>query len=467
MAMTTRDEPILQQENNSSATPAAPATELATATRRGLAPQFTAWLVLLGSFAIFCSLAYLVINFVNDLLSQSFEYREAHVQTVSERDANIFVLRRGQTNPILINGEEVIREGDEIRTDKTTEAVLVFFDGSRVEIAANSKIRLEESRVNIRNFRRTEKRLIIQVLDGQARVTLPQFVPAREFNRSVVKVVLPLENSPAPLIEVLLNDPQTGNYAEGLYTFSVNRSTENGIRAWLNNKGRKPVEVVNGLHKVTVAPGQRLAYEGNSLGEPGLPAERQVQLINNGSFINGVDSWKPQLDQGPDNGAIDGLIQFGAEQIDDGAQPRTRIVRLDPRAEGNFAETALLQQIDRDVSEYDELWFSLKMNLVFQSLPGGGQEGAEYPLFVKIYYLDKTGNQQELFWGFYSRAADNYTLVQDQLGRSFKLPQDEWQEKRWNLMELRNKPSRILKIVVGSAGHLYDSYFTDVSLIGR
>jgi hypothetical protein len=161
------------------------------------------------------------------------------------------------------------------------------------------------------------------------------------------------------------------------------------------------------------------------------------------------------------------LLHFDAERINDGIQPRARIFRLDPRAKGTPYETSIVQEINRDVSDYEELWFSLKVKLVDQSLAGGGSQGAEYPMFVKINFVDQNNNLQELFHGFYSKANDTSTQDQNQLGRSSKLPQDEWQEWRINLMNGSNKPLRILKIVVGSAGHLYDSYFTDVSLIAR
>ncbi len=447
--------------------PSVTATDLkkAAATPRRIPPSLLAWLVLLVAFGLFCLLAYTTISLVTGLLSNSVEYKEGRLQALGERDTNVFVLRRGQPKETLVSDSgEMVKEGDEMRTDKNSDAVLRLFDDTRIDLAPGSKVRLRELRIDVQNFRRTEKRVVLDVLDGSVKITVASpFVPSKDYSRALFKVGLPPEGERQA--EVLLNDPQTGNYADGVYTMSVNRSAENGVRAWLNNKARKAVDVRGVDRTVSVGPGQRVALEQGRAANPGLPTDTQLELIANGSFINGIDSWRPQFDQGSDKGSIEGLIQFGAEKIDDGVQPRTRIVRLDPKADGNFAETSLVQEVNRDVSEYEDLWFSLKLRLVSQSLPGGGQQGFEYPIFVKVYYVDRANNQQEFFYGFYSRAADSRTFVQDQLNRSRKLPQDEWYEFRLNLMTDRNKPVRILKVVVGSAGHLYDSYFTDVSLV--
>lgn len=433
---------------------------------RRVPPQLMAWVILLLSFSLFCFLVYTVVSLVTDYLSQSVQSQTATVQPGRDRDANVLVLHKGQPKETLVSREEQVKEGAEIRTDKTSEAVINLFDGSRVNLAPGSRVRLEDSRVEIKNFRRSEKRLVVYVLDGFVTFTVAPFVPGKDYNKATLKALLPSQGT-VPPVEVLFNDPLTGNYVEGTYTVSVSRSPEDGVRAWLNNKARKPVDVRGVGRTVSVGPGQRLPLEQGVPGEPGLPGERQLEFITNGSFINGVDSWGLLKEQGSDRGVLDGIYQFDAERIGDGVQPRGRIWRLDPQAEGNYAETSIVQELNRDVSEYDELWFSIKVKLISQSLPGGGQQGFEYPLFVKIQYLDKAGNQQEFFYGFYYKAADNRTQVLDQVGLSKKLVQDEWEEYRRNLLDLRVKPARILKIIVGSAGHLYDSYFTDVSIVAR
>jgi hypothetical protein len=435
--------------------------------KRRVSPQLLAWLVMLVSFGLFCVLVYVIASTITGYLSHSVQHKLAHVTVV--RDNNVFIQRLGQPKETLVAESETVQEGDEIRTDKNSEAVIKFFDDSRVDLSAGSRVRIQESRVDIKNFRQTEKRLVIKVLSGVARFTVAPFVPAKDFNKSTFTAVIPGENDSVNQAFAVFNDAETRTYIDGVFTLSVSRSQENGVKSWLSNKSSRPVEVRSGTDARTVAvgPGQRVAVEQGVLGVPGLPADNQVELIENGSYINGIDSWRVQPAQLPGANYIQGLLHFDAERINDGIQPRARIFRLDPRAKGTPYETSIVQEINRDVSDYEELWFSLKVKLVDQSLAGGGSQGAEYPMFVKINFVDQNNNLQELFHGFYSKANDTSTQDQNQLGRSSKLPQDEWQEWRINLMNGSNKPLRILKIVVGSAGHLYDSYFTDVSLIAR
>jgi hypothetical protein len=434
---------------------------------RLLPPQLLAWLVMLVSFGLFCLVVYALVSTVTSYLSHSIQYKPAQVEVVKDKDENVFVSRAGEPRETVVADNETVKEGDEIRTDKNSEAVIKFFDGSRIDLSAGSQIQIVESRVDIENFRQSEKRLVIKVLSGVVRFTVAPFVPAKEFNKSTFEAVIPGDNDTDKQAVALFNDAETRNYVDGIFTLSVNRSPENGVKSWLSNKASRPVEVHDDTRSVSVGPGQRVGVAQGTIGTPGLPADNQVELIENGSFINGIDSWRLQPTQQPGTNYIQGLIHFDAERINDGVQPRARIFRLDPQAKGTPYETSIVQDINRDVSDYEELWFSIKVKLVDQSLAGGGFQGAEYPMFIKINFMDQNNNLQELFHGFYSKANDTSTQDQNQLGRSSKLPQAEWQEWRINLMDGNNKPLRILKIVVGSAGHLYDSYFTDVSLIAR
>ncbi len=436
---------------------------------RRLPPQVVAWLVLLAAFGLFCLLIFTAFNLISDYLSQSTEYKAGQVRVALGRDVNVFVQHRGQSKEILVSEIENVNEGDEIRTGKDSDAVLVLFDGSRLDLTPESRVRLERSRVEIRNFRRTEKQVAVGVQNGLVWFTVQPFVTGRDYSKASFRAFLPQEGAASGPTEMWFNDPLTGNYSDGRYGLGVNRAQEkeSGLRAWFTNKARKPIDVRSPGKVVSVGPGQRVAFEGGVPGVPMLPGELQTQLVFNGSFLNGWDYWQPYSDQGSDKGPIDGLVQFDAELIDDGAQPRARIMRLDPRGEGNFAETSMLQDINRDVSDYEELDFRLKFKLVSQSLAGGGYLGSEYPLFIKIAYLDKNNERQEFFRGFYSKPSDIRTTDQDRVGISQKFTQGEWQDWHFNLMELRNKPTRILRVTIGSSGHLYDSYFTDVSLIAR
>ncbi|HEX2916538.1 MAG TPA: hypothetical protein VH186_37610 [Chloroflexia bacterium] len=447
--------------------PGQPEVNIPVTRRKRPHPQIVAWLVLLFSFGLFCVLVYSAFNAVSDYLSHSVQYKDGRVQAVKDQDANVFVRHRGQAQETVVSGDDIIKEGDEIRTDKNSDAVIYLFDGSRLDLTPGSRVLLTESRVEIQKFRISEKRLVVEVEDGQVRFTVAPFIPAKEYNESTVQALFPSDTGDNLKPQVLFNDPASGNYVDGTFLLTVSHTQENGVRASFTNKAQDTVSVQGATRKVQVLPGMRVFVQNADPGQPNYPSAQQEELVVNGSFINGVDSWSPYFNQGGDSGNIDGQIQFDAERIADGAQPLLHILRLDPRADGNNAETSLFQDVNRDVSEYEELWFNLKLKIKFQSLSGGGQLGVEYPFFIKINYLDRNGQPQEFFRGFYYRSEDSQTQTQDQLGRSFKIPQNEWVMKQFNLMDTLNKPARILRITVGSSGHLYDSYCTDVSLIGR
>jgi hypothetical protein len=444
-----------------------PSTNPAPAPRRRVSPQLLGWTVMLVSFGLFCLLLYGVVSTVTDYLSHSVQNKTATVEVAQDKDDNVFVLHVGQTKQTVVSDSETLQEGDEVQTDKNSEAVVKFFDDSRADLGAGTRIRIQESRVDIKDFRQSEKRLVIKVFSGSVRFTVAPFVPGKDYNRSTFIAIIPGDNDTSDQAQVLFNDANSRNYVDGVFTLSVNTSDETGVKGLLNNKAARPVMVTNASQSVTLGPGQRVTVAQGVIGAPGLPADNQVNLIENGSFINGIDSWRLQAPSGSTANNIQGLIHFDAEQIADGVQPRARVFRLDPAAKDTPYETSIVQEVNRDVSDYEELWFSIKVKLIDQSLAGGGFQGSEYPVFIKINFVDQNNNTQELFHGFYSKANDTSTQTQDQLGRSSKLPQDEWQEWRINLMNGTNKPVRILKVVVGSAGHLYDSYFTDVSLIAQ
>ena len=431
-------------------------TEPVAAQTRRVSPGLIAWLVMLGAFGVFCLLAYTGYNLVNDFFSHSIKPMTGVVTVANYRNNNVAVLHFGQSHEVLINDQENVAAGDDVRTDNNSTATITLFDGSQLDLEPGSQIQIEKLQVEVREFRFSEKQIEVTILGGQVRFTV---APSQKYNQSTVKALLPSQIDGVPPAEVVLDDSQAGSYL-----LTVSQSQETGVHATLDNQANQPVAVNGSKAQVVVAPGQRVVIDQGQPGQPGRPGENAEELLVNGSFINGVDSWLPS---NPEKDKIGGSISFDAERIEDGVQPRARIFRLDPKATDDPEETNLSQQVNRDVSDYSELWLSIKLKLIDQNLAGGGQFGVEYPMFIKVDYVDVNGQTQNFFHGFYWKASDSHTQDQDRLGVSTKLPQDEWQEWRLNLLDNRNKPARILQVIVGSSGHLYDSYFTDVSLVAR
>src|SRR5918911_503591 len=112
--------------------PVSPGKEPAARASRQPSPQITAWLILLFSFGLFCLLLYILISAITGYLSHSVQYKTADVQVVKDKDDNVFVLHHGQAKETVVTSEETLQEGDEVRTDKNSEAVIYLFDGGRL-----------------------------------------------------------------------------------------------------------------------------------------------------------------------------------------------------------------------------------------------------------------------------------------------------------------------------------------------
>ncbi len=425
--------------------------------RRHFPPQLTAWLVLVLCFGLFCLIAYLILTTAIDYFSHSVQPQKATLLAANNSEVN--VLHKGQDRFLLIsqNQLESVTEGDVIRTAQGNEARLNLFDGTILELASNTEVVLTEHQIRVNNFVQKEKRIIFQVRRG---ILKAKILPMQDYNRSLIKATM-LDGA-----EVLLNDYTRGNYPEG--TFTLELEGNNANRAWVSSlrSNPRPVDVRSGGQVQALLPGERVTIER---GVPPVVQSGNRELVNNGAFIDGFDYWRVQHDQGGDGGSIEGRILPDSEIIDDGTITRTHILRYESK--GNFEETSLRQDLNADVRDYAALVFKFKGRVRLQSLPGGGQAGNEYPLFMKINYTDRDGQVREFFRGFYFKAADANTRTYDRLSNEL-LGSQQWRDNKWeqfeiDLSQLKQKPAFINYIIVGSAGHDYETYFTEVSLIAR
>lgn len=427
--------------------------------RRSVPPQLTAWLVLIVSFGLFCLIAYLVVSAVIDYFSNSVKPQHATLTAIN--GSEVSVLHAGQERFVLVshNQNESISEGDIVRTAQGSTARLFLFDGTSLELTSNSEVQLTEQRVRISNFVQKEKRLAFQVTRGLVTIKVEPLA-AGEYSKGTIKATTP------DGAEVLFNDQLKGNYPGGSYTIEVEGNGANLTYVTSLSANRSAIDVKAGGQTQSLEAGNRLKIERGL--PPAILFDRE--LVKNGAFIDGFDFWKEQHDQGGDGGSLQGRVLPDSEMIDDGTITRAHIIRYDSK--DNFEETSLRQDINADVREYTSLVFKFKGRISLQKLPGGGISAIEYPLFVKINYLDRDGQTRELFRGFYFKAADANTRTYDRSGSEL-LGSQQWKENKWEEFEidlasqLRLKPTYINYIVVGSAGHDFESYFTEVSLIGK
>ena len=126
-------------------------------------------------------------------------------------------------------------------------------------------------------------------------------------------------------------------------------------------------------------------------------------------------------------------------------------------------ESGIVQDLDRDVRDYVNLRLRTDVRADQQSLSGGGTAGTEYPLMLRLTYLDADGREQIWATGFYHQ---NDAGLSVKLGR--EIPAGEWItfDQPTLLQEIRPAPVRLRRIEVLGSGWEYRSAVRRVELTG-
>ena len=428
-------------------------------------PQIIAWLVIFIAFAVFCLLVNLAVNLASDYLSHSIQNRSA---TVTVTRGPVYIARTGQGSLLVANPLDTIQPGDTILTDNQSQVTLELFDGTKLDIYSSSKVRLSQSRIVTTNFVRREKQLALEISlnssdddrTGVGKISVqPGNKDAQEYSGK--PIVITCSDGASLIFE--------GNQGKDNYSIDLIHSTDGSSRTMITspvtNTGNLQISAVGKTQ--LLEPGRRV-FVAN--GQPPVETNGlQDELIrNNRAFINGLDGWEVQQ---KDSGSLDNIfcsLFIDSEKVDDGTIYRTHTYRGQGTKDSH--ECSVIQELNTDVSSYQSLVFTFKLKIQTQSLSGGGEQGIEFPLFVRINYMDMQGNPyNEYFAGFYITPFDpkDNTRVAKYIV-SEQVKQGEWIEfVSEDLMQRRNKPQKILSITIGSAGHDYEAYFTDLSLVGK
>ena len=126
-------------------------------------------------------------------------------------------------------------------------------------------------------------------------------------------------------------------------------------------------------------------------------------------------------------------------------------------------ESGIVQDLDRDVRDYVNLSLRADVRTDRQTLSGGGTAGTEYPLMLRLTYLDAEGREQIWAAGFYHQ---NDAGLSIKLGR--QIPPGEWItfDHPTLLQEIRPAPVRLRRLEVLGSGWEYRSAIRRVELTG-
>ena len=390
-------------------------------------PEVLAWVVILASFGLFCVM---VVGILFGLFCYRREATISRPARLTIIGGTILVRGRDQLNWVSATDDMELKEGDTIRTDETSQALVTLLDHSVVILYSGAE--LELSRMACSRFAPEREWLAISQKRGKAHIGVA--VPGANEKHFEVR-------TPQSVISL----------AEGSYTVAVDdRSTT------LRVKERGEARVLAQNVAVDLREGQRTEVQRG--GVPSMPETAKEDLVFNGDFSQGLDGWQ----KGNLLGFQEGFDVLGGAKtaLEDG-RPVVHFLRGESK--GTHCETYIYQEIDKDVSDLSTLKLALEFKLLYQSLSGGGYMGSEYPLFVYLRYRAQDGEAAKVYGFYYQNESNNRT------DNGAMVTYNQWQE--WtapdNLMALTPRPVQILSLQVSASGWDYQSMVSQVSLVGE
>jgi hypothetical protein len=395
----------------------------------GMTSERKAWITLLSAFSIFCILLVSIPLGIRWYLLTTTKAEGTQLEVIN---GTILVNAPGQPSPSGITDVAQVAEKAEAKTDETSWGILSFFDDSSAVMYSETELQIIDTRSP--QFQLSNQADLITLLVNGGRVRL----------------AVASENEHGRIFEV--DTPHaTVRLEEGSYSVEVsNQETEIAVR-----EGQAIVSGSGGVREVN--RGERTNV---LLGQPPanpVPAARD--LIVNGNFREGLDRWSVYNEQGVDGGVVNGQ----AEVVTTSDRSAVRLARMGE--DGNHCETGIIQDMNRDVRDFNSLKLHADVQLLYQSLSGGGYLSSEFPIILRIDYKDQYGIDR--FWthGFYYQNESNFPVQ-----NGTQMPRYRWYPYETdNLMdELGDlKPTWITSVRIYASGWNYQSMVSEVGLIAE
>ncbi len=403
-------------------------------------PQRIAWLILSASFVSCCVLAVAVPLGVRSFLLHATLSRPVYVTALSGT-AQVYPPGLNSDTPIAVTESRAIAEGGRVVTDDTSRSLMtIYADEQREQVLVTVQLS-EDTAVTLH------------------RIRVPRFGLSQDpyhihldLERGRVYVTTQTAGDRPAMVQVVT--PQaTTSYDIG--TFDVIASPEGTqVRA---RSGE--AEVTAAGRAVTVDAGERVNVATGQ--PPDLPVPAALNLVLNGTFEGRITPpWEEIVEVPPG-------LPPGEVTVEDIGERRA--VRFARRAEdGAPNRVGILQSLDRDVQGYDSLLLSFDLQLLYQSVPGGGYLATEYPVMVDLFYTDVYGKDLHFYQGFYYQDLPAGSTYLPPTGE--KVPLGIWYNyESPNLYDLLKdtRPARVNSVTLYASGHDYNSLVSDVALIVR
>jgi hypothetical protein len=415
------------------------------------------WAILIAAFSLCCALAIGTPLLVRSHLFNATVEMQAVLEAISGT-----VLMQGPGNPEPIgltmsstagsNAPRLrdIKAGSTIITDSTSRAVLTFHSGNAggksedvvlgtVQLYSDARIKILENHASRYRISPNPPRITLQLDAGQTRIAV-----ARGDGRP------PYFQVYTPHGKAILN--------EGSYSIRVTRDMSEVVVRF----GEATAEA--GAQAVVIRSGQRTTFAAD--GVPQMPMPAAQNLVANGNFVEPLTpAWQVDVFQAtadPDPAKAEIVTTSGRKAVFFSRMGK----------DGVHNEAGISQVINRDVLDFESLVLRMDVNLLHQSLAGGGYLSSEFPVMVRIDYKDTYGIDRFWIHGFYYQNVDAYPIQSDLWGRPIgeAIPQAVWYPfESDNLLKALGdlRPARIHSIRIYASGWNFQSMVSEVGLIAE
>jgi len=399
-----------------------------------------AWILLWIAFGIFVILLFGIPFTLNWYLHNATNPLPARVEGIR---GTTLVMGPNSKDATAVIETMDMQEGETIRTDDTARANFSIYapDAPRdslttIQLRSNSELVFEQARTARFGLSENPDYANFLLNVGRARVT------GNTDNGKVLGITVTTPHSVVRL--------RNGSAAIAV----ENDSTEVTARSG-------EVEVIALGRMVVLTSGRRTRIP---LGEPpGNPQASSKNLITNGDFEQPLEpTWT--IEKVVDAGDTSNVTYGDVSVVNSGGRQAAYFVR--EGEEGIHTETAIVQEINADVLDYDSLILRMDARLISQSLQGGGIQSSEFPLMVRIDFIDVYGKPQFWTYGFYMVDPVANWPIRD----GEKIPSFVWYE--YESPDFLNsptfpRPQTVTSIRVYASGHNYRSQASGIELIAR
>ncbi len=398
-------------------------------------PERLAWFILLTAFITFCLLSVFVPLSIYGYAVSATQPLPAELTSV--RGIVLIGSATSAPSTSVTDGNTVtFSENTAAATDETSQAIITFADDSSLTLYGDTSIILHASRQP--RFRLSSKpsQILVELTKGRLRATAARNPDVLDFE--------------------ITTPHATAQLSQGSFSIEVNAEDTQVTTRF------GEATVTSGSNTITLNQGQRTVAGTNAPLSPALSAAKNLLQNSNFEAANRA-AWEPYTITPIENvTATTSIITY---------QNRPVLSLRSQGADNIHSEVGAVQQVNKDVRDYQSLRVFAEVRLVEQSLPGGGQLGSEFPIMLHIAYKDASGNDRDWFHGFYYRPSpENYILYNQPDNSNERIARYLWYPyESVNLLTTLGpaKPIYIKSIRIYASGWIYDSMVANISLLAE